>query len=287
MHPEGRRFFLPLPAATAALLLVNLAVFVANTLLFGRLSDPRGGAWFAFSWPGLLEGYGLGSLRVLTYQFTHSFTDVMHVLMNMLALWVFGPMAEARLGQAGTVRLYLWAGLAGAIGHLLVASLQGYAAVPLVGASGACYGLMVYAACVAPQATIVFFVVQLPLWGLAALLTGIGVYATFIELATGYGGGVSHSAHLGGAALGFAAHRLGWFAESADASGRVRTGCLVRWLAAWRQQRQQQVLRAAAAQELRLDAILAKVKATGLGSLGADERRFLECASERSRGRDS
>jgi membrane associated rhomboid family serine protease len=266
-------------------LLANVAVFVANALLLGRLSDPGVGAWFAFSWPGLLEGYGIGLLRVVTYQFTHSFSDVMHVLMNMLALWVFGPMAESRLGRTGTIRLYLWSGLAGAIGHLLVSSLQGYSAVPLVGASGACYGLMVYAACVLPRATIVFVIVQMPLALLAALLTGIGAYSMFVELAAGYGGGVSHSAHLGGAALGFCAHRLGWFHE--PGASPERPGPLTRLLATWRHRRSVRAHTAETAMELQLDAILAKVKTQGLGALRADERRFLERVSARARGRDS
>jgi membrane associated rhomboid family serine protease len=287
MTHAGLRFSLPLPPATKFLFLANLAVFVANALLFGRLSEPESGGWFAFSWPGLADGWGLGCLRVLTYQFTHSFRDVMHLLTNMIALWVFAPLAEARLGSAGTVRLYLWAGFAGACGHLLAMSLQGTTAVSLVGASGACYGLMVYAACAAPHQTIVFFIVQMPLWVLAALLTGIGAYATFVELATGGVGGVAHSAHLGGALLGFVAHRLGWFRSwRADADG-IGTGLWQRLAGAVRHRRAMRTRRRARARELQLDGILAKVKTHGIGALRADERRFLERASEHARGRDS
>ena len=122
-YPE--RFRLPLPPATRALFLANVAVFVANALLFGRLSDPGRGAWFAFSWDGMWAGYGIGALRVVTYQFTHSFADVMHLLTNLLALWVFGPIAESRLGSVGTGKLYLACGACGAIGHLAAAALCG------------------------------------------------------------------------------------------------------------------------------------------------------------------
>jgi hypothetical protein len=45
--------------------------------------------------------------------------------------------------------------------------------------------------------------------------------------------------------------------------------------------------RRARARELQLDGILAKVKTHGIGALRADERRFLERASEHARGRDS
>lgn len=271
---------IPLPPATRALFVVNVAVFVVNALLLGRL-----GQWFAFSGPGLFDGFGLGFLRVLTYQFTHSFADIMHVLMNMVTLWVFGPMVEARLGRAGTLRLYLWGGFAGAMGHLAVASVQGLAAVPLVGASGACYALLVHAACVAPQARIVFFVVQMPLWGLAALFVGIGAYSTFIELATGYGDRVSHSAHLGGALLGFLAWKFGWFVQWLDVGDdRPGQGLLARWRAALRQRRAERAHRTMAQQEMQLDAILAKVKAEGIGALHPDERRFLDRVSRQKHG---
>jgi membrane associated rhomboid family serine protease len=260
---HGRRFHLPLPPATKALFVANVAVFVANLLTFGLLSSPAKGAWFAFSWPGLLDGYGLGLLRVVTYQFTHSFVDPMHVLMNMLALWVFGPMVEARLGRLGTLRAYLWAGVAGAIGHLVVAVLQGSTAV---------------------QARIVFFIVQVPLWALASLLCGLGAYSTFVELATGHAGGVAHSAHLGGAALGFVAFRLGWFRDWLDLAGAKHPGPIARWREGWRRRSAARSQAATEARELQLDAILAKVKAEGLAALRPDERRFLERMSERARG---
>lgn len=283
---DGRRFSLPLPKATRALFWLNVAVFAVNALLLGRLSERTadgGGAWLAFSWPGLLDGYGLGALRVLTYQFAHAFSDPLHLLMNMVALWVFGPLAEARLGAPGTVRLYLWGGFAGALGHIATCALQGHLGVSLVGASGACYAFLVYAACQAPRATIVFFIVQMPLWGLAALLVGLAAYTTFVEFASGYSGGVSHSAHLGGALLGFVAHRRSWFVDWLDVAGQARAGPFTRLRAALRRRRAARVSAHVAATELQLDAILAKVKAEGLGALNTDERRFLERMSARSR----
>jgi membrane associated rhomboid family serine protease len=285
MSQPARRFLENLPPATRALFLVNVAVFAANAVLIGRLSDPQRGAWFAFSWDAMWEGYGLGLSRIVAYQFTHSFADVMHLLTNLLALWVFGPIAESRLGARGAWKLYLAGGACGALGHLAAAAWMGAPHVSLVGASGACYGLMLYAACVAPHATIVFFIVQMPLWGLAALLVGIGVYAMFVELAVGYSGGVAHSAHLGGAALGYAAWRLGWFVDWGGSLGDGRPWPWQRWAAAWRGRAAARRQAQAAAAAGRLDAILDKVKSAGLSALTPQERRFLEQESERSRKR--
>lgn len=290
MNHEGRRFYLPLPPATKTLFLINVAVFglnLAALLLSGLLPALEGGLgrWLGFSWPGLFAGYGLGLLRVVTYQFVHSI-DPMHLVGNMISLWVFGPMAEARLGRLGTYRLYLWGGTIGAVGFVLSAAAGGYLSAPLVGASGACYALMVYAACVQPNATIVFFIVQMPLWVLAALFCAFGAYWQLIELATGIGaGGVAHSAHLGGALLGWLAFRRGWFVDHAGDGGE-RPDFFTALVARWRARRAVRQQQAADEREQNLDAILAKVKATGIGSLTAAERRFLETISaQKSQGR--
>ncbi|MEO6596970.1 MAG: rhomboid family intramembrane serine protease [Planctomycetota bacterium] len=282
MSYDSPRFQLPpITPAIKVLLLVNAAVFLANAALLGRLSDPSGGAggfWFAFSWSNLFEGYGLGLLRAVTYQFTHSFREPMHLLMNMLVLFFFGTMCEQRLGAVGAVRLYLWGGLAGAIVHLCIASLQGQADVPLVGASGACYAFLLYATCMAPRSTVILVIFAVPLWVLAALLVGIGVYSTFVELATGFSGGVSHGAHLGGALLGALAYKASWFVEH-----RGRNGFFAELTARWRTQRLARQRLVAAERELQLDEVLAKVKAHGISALSREERRFLEGMSQRAR----
>lgn len=286
---DAPTFDLPRPASAVRFLLVaNVLVFLVNAVLFGRLSDAGGGRdgfWFAFSWAGLFDGYGLGALRVLTYQFTHSFRDPLHLLTNMLVLWFFGTMVEQRLGARGTLRLYLAGGAAGAGLHLAVAALQGQADVPLVGASGACYAFLLYATCTAPRSTVILFVFPVRLWALAALLVGLGLYATFVEFATGYAGGVSHGAHLGGAALGALAFRRGWFAAARDAEADD-TFVDGLW-ARWRAHKRQKKLASRVAHELQLDAILAKVKQSGLGSLTPAERRFLERMSAHAQNRES
>lgn len=281
--------FPSLTPAVRCLLLINAAVFVANMLLFGRLSDSGSdgqGFWFAFTWSGLFDGYGLGLLRFVSYQFTHSFRDPWHLLMNMLVLWFFGTMVEQRLGRSGTIRLYLVGGVIGSLVHLLIATVQGEANVPLVGASGACYAFLIYAACMAPRSQVILLVFPVPLWALAALLVGIGAYSTFVELATGFSGGVSHGAHLGGALLGALAFRTGWFV-GAPRFDRDDDGFFGGLAERWRAHKRARSMQARVDHEIRLDAILAKVKQSGLGSLTRDERRFLERTSSRAQRRDS
>ena len=272
---------LSLTPAIKQLLILNAIVFAVNAALLGRLSSfvGDGGHWFAVSWGLICEGYGAGALRLLSYQFTHSFADPWHFLGNMIVLFFMGTIAEARLGYRGTMKLYVAGGVAGALLHLVLAAAQGYADVPLIGASGACYAFLVYAACRMPNA-MVFNV--LPLWTVAAVLVFIGVYSTFVELAAGYGSGVAHSAHLGGAAIGFAVFRHDLFVDWSDHAGTDRPGPLTAMLEGFRARQQRARLAADSARALRLDEILAKVKADGLSALSSQERRFLEDASKRN-----
>lgn len=288
MSHDGPRFAFPtLGPAIKLLVVVNVAVFVLNAVLTGRLSDPGDGGsgfWFAFSCSGVLDGWGLGALRLLTYQFTHSFRDPMHLVLNMAVLWFFGTMAEPRLGYRGTLKLYLCGGLLGAVVHVVIAAAQGDPNVPVVGASGACYAFLLYAACTAPRSTVILIVLPMPLWGLSALLVGLGLYSTFVEFATGFQGGVSHGAHLGGALLGCLAFRFGWFA---DFRGEGGPGPFARWRDLLVRRRRDAALREESARDLQLDRILAKVKQQGLPSLTAAERRFLDRMSATAKNRNS
>ena len=288
MSHDGPRFAFPtLGPAIRLLLIANAVVFVLNAVLLGRLSDSAdggSGAWFAFSCSGVLDGFGLGTLRLLSYQFTHSFRDPMHLVLNMAVLWFFGTMVEPRLGYRGTLKLYLCGGFAGALLHVGIAAAQGNANVPVVGASGACYAFLLHAACVAPRSTVILIVLPVPLWGLAALLVGLGLYSTFVEFATGFEGGVSHGAHLGGALLGFLSFRFGWFVDFRTPD---RPGLFASWRDLLARRRRAAALHEASQRELQLDQILAKVKQQGLPSLTAAERRFLDRSSATARNRGS
>jgi membrane associated rhomboid family serine protease len=271
----------PFPSLTPAiklLILINVAVFVLNAILRGAFSD--NGAWLAFSWAACMEGYGLGAIRVLTYQFTHAFASPGHLLWNMLTLYFFGTMVEGAIGYRGTIRLYLWGGVFGALMHLCVALLMGYENVPLVGASGACYAFLVHAACLWPRAQVIVILFPVPLGWLAAGLVAMGLYEQYVEIVTGSAGSVANSAHLGGALLGFLAWKKGWFRDYGDVhSGGVFAGLGARF--------RRGIAARAEAKEVdaqrEMDRILEKIQREGLPSLTNGERRTLEQASERAR----
>ena len=272
--------FPPLTPAIKLLLIVNVAVFACNALLVGRLSD--NGAWFAFSWAACLEGYGLGVLRLLTYQFTHSFQSPGHLLWNMLTLYFFGTLVEGSIGYRGVLKLYVVGGIAGALLHLAVAAAVGYENVPLVGASGACYAFLVHAACQWPRMQVIVILFPVPLGALAAGLVAIGLYEQYVEIVTGSAGVVANSAHLGGAALGFAAWRLGWFRDYASFAGGGE-GFFASLRQKLRDAKAQRVRQHEHATQQEMDRILDKIRQQGMPSLTKQERRVLEQASKRAR----
>lgn len=160
--------------------------------------------------------------RFITYQFLHD--GAWHLLFNMLGLYFFGPIVEAHFGSRRYLAYYLLCGVAGALTFaLLVASkfLHIPTAVPLVGASGSVFGLLVAAALIAPSVQVFYY-----FFPVTILMLAIGgmLLAFYTVLATtGNAGG--EAAHLGGGALGFVLmknpHWLNAFAQGRRRSAVV------------------------------------------------------------------
>ena len=120
--------------------------------------------------------------RLLSAAFLHY--GPVHLAMNMLVLYLFGPALESVLGPARFLLLYLAAGLAGSAGALLMSP-----EAATVGASGAIYGLFGAILLLERQGTYVFGGSVLPL-----LVVNIAI--TFVVP------GISIGGHLGGLAGG-------------------------------------------------------------------------------------
>jgi rhomboid family protein len=125
---------------------------------------------------------------VVTYMFVHASTS--HILFNMLALYFFGPRVEERLGSRRFIMLYGLSGIAGAILSMIFAPYS-----PIVGASGAVFGIMFAFAKFWPTAQI-YIMGILPLEArIAVLLMAAAALWSGIQ---GSRGGVADFAHLGG-----------------------------------------------------------------------------------------
>lgn len=119
-----------------------------------------------------------------------------HLLGNLLFLWVFGNNVEDRLGSIGFVVFYLFAGIAATIGH---AAADPSSTIPIVGASGAIAGLMGAYLVFWPRARIYslafFVVIPLP----AALVLGLWFA---LQFGTDPNSGVAWVAHITGFGIG-------------------------------------------------------------------------------------
>ncbi|MDQ0799115.1 rhomboid family intramembrane serine protease [Arthrobacter sp. SLBN-112] len=81
--------------------------------------------------------------RMLTSAFLHSPDNLLHILLNMYTLWIFGQALEPMLGRLRFLALFIVSALGGSVGYLLLTPLYvpGQQLFGVVGASGAIFGL--------------------------------------------------------------------------------------------------------------------------------------------------
>ncbi|WP_137699587.1 rhomboid family intramembrane serine protease [Marimonas lutisalis] len=198
-NPSGRT-----PYVTYALIVVNVAVFLSYIGLF---SDPRALNMFFFEWAILparvMSGQGYETL--VTSMFLHG--GFMHILGNMLFLWIFGDNLEDQMGHLGFAAFYLTCGVGAGLAHVLMAP---YSMVPTVGASGAIAGVMGGYLLLFPKARIdilliiiIFFrIFTIPAWVMLAVWFAMQFFGGIAaDPATG---GVAYWAHAGGFVIGAA-----------------------------------------------------------------------------------
>ena len=158
------------------LIFANLAVFALTSI------NPVVTGALAFSPRSLVTE----PWTPITYMFVHG--GPWHLIFNMLALYFFGPRVESRLGSTRFITLYALSGLSAAVLGFLESA-------PIVGASGAVFGVFMAYARFWPHDRIY-------VWGIIPvearlLLLFTTFYAVFGGLSR-FGGGVAHWAHLGG-----------------------------------------------------------------------------------------
>lgn len=193
---------------TALLLIANIAVFVYESTL-----TPSGLEAFVTQW-GLVPSRFLADpfspaqiATVFTSMFLHA--GWLHVIGNMLYLWIFGNNVEDRLGPIGFIAFYLATGVAAAAAQI---ATTGATSVPTVGASGAIAGVLGAYVVLFPWAAVltivpIFFFIEIArvpaflvigFWFL--LQVGNGVASLGADVAQT--GGVAWFAHIGGFVLG-------------------------------------------------------------------------------------
>ncbi len=207
---------------------------------------------------------------IVTYMFVHDTGGFSHVLFNMLGLFFFGPRLEAELGSKHFLGLYFVSGLMGALLHLLFNPLS-----PIIGASGAVFGVMLGYAYFWPRDKVY-------IWGVLPVEVRIMVIImTVLSLFGGFGpvsDGIAHFAHLGGFVGGFAylrllRHRGLQMVQAKIVEPIARSGDIQKWKAI-RRERLHEVNRD------EFDRIIQKLEASGVGILTETEKAFLDRFSQ-------
>jgi membrane associated rhomboid family serine protease len=140
------------------------------------------------------------SITVLSYMFLHG--GWMHVLLNMLFLWVFGDNIEDALGHGRYLAFYLLCGMAGGAAHVLAVPSSN---VPLVGASGAIAGVIAAYLMIRPCAkiTVLIFVI-VPLRLASYWVLGFWILTQVWHVLSLEKGDTAWWAHIGGLVAGAA-----------------------------------------------------------------------------------
>jgi membrane associated rhomboid family serine protease len=182
----------PASPAVRGLLVANVAVFLFQALarasaqvrldrLFGLV--PYDVVHHLFLW------------QLATYMFLHG--GLLHIAFNLLALWMFGSELESLWGTRRFLRFYFITGIGAAVLSTLVTPNS---PIPIIGASGAIYGLLAAYGILFPDRVILLYFV-LPIRAkYLVLILGLVTFWSSISVT---GGGVAHVAHLGGMIFGW------------------------------------------------------------------------------------
>ena len=238
-----------------------------------------------FTSPALVDGLQFNPGRALqrpwtffTYMFVHA--GLLHLLMNMLMLFVFGGPVEARMGSRSFILYYLFCGVGAAIFSMGLSGIMHVS--PFVGASGAILGVALAFATYWPDAELILFPIPIPM----RARTFVGILIALDVLGALYfNDGVAHLAHVGGALFGYLFFRLHTLArrrphaqprtlervvmvQSGSAESERRTPLP----SSLRPRRRPDADPVAA----EVDRVLDKISEKGMSSLTPAERRFLD-----------
>ena len=115
-RPTGYRF---LPEVVKNLLIINVIMYLATQLMLSRgvdLTDILGLHYFAS------EKFRI--YQIVTYMFMHDSNSFMHILLNMLALYMFGSVVENVWGGKKFLTFYLLTGFGAAVAHYAIVYFQ-------------------------------------------------------------------------------------------------------------------------------------------------------------------
>lgn len=226
--------FASMPPVVKNLLIINVLFYIGMQMFDARLLTNLLGVYY-------FDSPNFRIWQVVTYMFMHDYSSLFHILFNMFALYTFGTSLEYIMGSKRFLNFYLITGFGALALQFLVQGIEVYNITgsfvnngsfiidavertinfnpeiinkaqaetllstyltPMVGASGAIFGLLIAFGMLFPNAEL--FIMFIPVPVKAKFI--IPVYV-LIELFLGVkqfqGDSVAHFAHIGGALFGF------------------------------------------------------------------------------------
>lgn len=192
------------PAGNSAIPDVIFILLIANGLVYAlqQFAPQMMFRYFAL-WPlNSPEGYpSFMPWQLVTYGFMHGMGSLMHILFNMLMLWMFGREIERLMGARRFITYYLVCVVGAGIIQLMVGLIQGGSPVPTVGASGGVFGIFLAFGMAFPNRMMMLVFPPIPMKAKYFVIM-LGVF----ELSLGFSGvdnGIANFAHLGGMLFGY------------------------------------------------------------------------------------
>jgi membrane associated rhomboid family serine protease len=187
------------------LLIVNTAVFILAELL-GRISPEFTRAIRLLELAPVAVVYHYTVWQLVTYLFLHG--GVLHLVFNMLMLWMFGTPLERDWGTRRFLKYYFICGIGAGLCDVILNAAIGNWHTSTIGASGAIYGLLLaFGVCYPEQIVLMFLLFPMKAKYMVMIFAGIELW-----MSIGVNTGVSNIAHLGGMGVGFVylKSRLPW-----------------------------------------------------------------------------
>jgi membrane associated rhomboid family serine protease len=281
-RPEFRIRFRKPSTVVTWLVIANVVIHFINVAAT-RASRAGLNDIFGLSLEGLLR---LHVWQPVTYMFLHNPYGLMHIVFNMLLLYFIGSEVERSLGRDRFIRFYFACGIVGGLAYIALALIDPfYADKPLIGASGAVYGVLLAAIIFFPRMQIIFIIFPMPIRVFGLILVALLLLQVISP------GGVENLGgevcHVAGAATALTIFYLWGMLPKVTIGGRSlampKLGKPSRPADQGNWARKQKKL---AADQAEVDRILAKVHDEGLGSLTRREKRTLARATRRQQDED-
>ncbi len=262
-----------LPKAVKALLIINAAIFV--TAIFLNMSGPLN---FVLGLRPSMVFRKLMIWQFFTYMFLHG--TFFHIGFNMFALWMFGGELDRSWGTREFLIFFFITGVGVGLIHWIFATgvplprFAGDYSRPLIGSSGAIFGLLAAYGICFPERRILFMLLfPMKAKWFVLLLAAIELYLCRVP------GSVAHFAHLSGMLIGYIYLKKEWNLAAAriyldDRRRRGKLKLVQKQRAQLKQERGE------------VDRILDKINKEGMESLSREELKILHRASSRTSSKD-